>query len=144
MKDEGYQFKYLMQCALFLSFPKFCYWFLKKKLGEGKLDTPDYVRRVGTMYQNLNTQKKSVYLFTAFFLMRRFIHAYSTIFFGELYLNLYTNFFSSLFILKFYFDQQPLLDNFSNKTEIFNELFVFLSNYFLIVLSDLIPDVEYR
>ena len=57
MKDEGCQFKYLMQCALFLSFPKFCYWFIKKKLKEGKLDTPDYIKRVGTLYQNLHTGK---------------------------------------------------------------------------------------
>ena len=144
IKDDGHRLQLWMQCAMFVCFPIYCLWFLNKHFGKGKLSTPSYIMRYGTMYQNLNTRKRTVYLYTCFFLCRRFIHAFSTVFFQNLYLNLYTNFFSCLFLLKFYLDYRPMVDNFSNRIELFNELFVLLSNYFIIILSDFVPQIEFR
>lgn len=81
-------------------------------------------------------------MFTAFFLLRRFIHAYATVFAKDLYVDLYVNFFSSLYLLRFYLEQKPLQDRLSNRVEILNELFVFTSNYFIIVLPNFLPDIE--
>lgn len=100
--------------------------------------------KYGTMYQNIDTKKESVYMFTSLFLLRRFIHAFSTVFFGNksLVVSTYFNTFSSLYLISFYLKYKPLKDKTSNRVELFNEMVIFFSNYCFILLTDFVPEVE--
>lgn len=84
-------------------------------------------------------------MFTTFFCIRRFIVAMSTVFLvrqliSQIYLNTYT----SLSLLFFYFQVRPMATRQQNKIELLNETFTMFSNYFLILFSDFILELEVR
>jgi hypothetical protein len=52
--------------------------------------------------------------------------------------------FASLLIIKFFIDEKPMEQRLQNRIEKLNETFTLFTNYFMILFTDLIPDVELR
>jgi hypothetical protein len=59
-------------------------------------------------------------------------------------INIYINIYSSLYIIRFYFNKKPMLTPSLNKIELLNEIFQLFSNYFMFLFTDFIGDVEFR
>jgi hypothetical protein len=71
--------------------------------------------------------------------------AFSTVLLDQtLVINLYVNMFTSLTVIKFYYDFSPLSTPWQNRIEKTNEAFLLFSHYCLILFTDFIPDVEFR
>ena len=79
------------------------------------------------------------------FCIRRLLVGLFTIFSEKpLVINIYINIYSSLYIIRFYFDKKPMLTPTLNKIELLNEIFQLFSNYFMFLFTDFIGDVEFR
>lgn len=78
------------------------------------------------------------------FFIRRLLVAFATIGWAStLILEIYTNVFSSLLLLKFYIESYPMESRHQNYFEIFNEIFTLFSHYLLIIFTDFVS-VESR
>ena len=79
------------------------------------------------------------------FCVRRLLVALFTVFSKKpLVINIYIIIYTSLFIIRFYFDKKPMLTSTLNKIELLNEIFQLFSNYFMFLFTDFIGDVEFR
>ena len=77
--------------------------------------------------------------------IRRLFIAFSTIF-GNKYLiiDIYIDFFSTLYVIKFFFDHSPMSSSLLNGSELFNDCSLLLITYSMFLFTDFIPDVELR
>ena len=87
---------------------------------------------------------KAFYMFTTFFCLRRIAVAFTTIFAKQLIVQIYVNVFASLLMLGFFINMRPMEERLQNRIETANEVFTLFSNYFMIMFTDFIPDLEYR
>ena len=87
---------------------------------------------------------RSFYMHTTFFCLRRIVVAFATVYFSKLVGQIYVNVFASIFIIKFFVDEKPMEQRLQNKIEQLNESFTLFSNYFMILFTDLIPNIELR
>ena len=96
-------FMSMFKLVLLVSLPFISFVFIQNN--KEKLADPDFQRRYGTLYQNLNVNSDSVYWFNFYFCLRRFIIGAFTIFMNDVNIvNIYIDIFTSLFMIRFIFD----------------------------------------
>lgn len=99
----------------------------------------------GTLYQSMDPLKTAVYQMTTIFCVRRLMVSFITVYFeSPLVVPIYINIYSSLWIIKFYFNKMPMLTRSLNKIELLNEIFQLFSNYFMFLFTEFIGDMEAR
>ena len=97
--------------------------FLKKKFNKDAGYMDDFNSAYGTLYQSVDPHRKSVYLMNTVFCIRRLLVAMFTVYVNSpLIVNIYINIYSSLWIIWFYFEHQPMLTKTLNRIELVNEI----------------------
>ena len=134
-----------MKLLVLVGLPVFSFKHLKKNFNRIVGYQDEFELAFGTLYQGADPCRTSSYQMNTIFCVRRLFVALFTIFYrGPLVVNLYVNIYSSLWIIKFYFKRKPMKTPTLNKIEILNEIFYLFCNYFMIIFTDFIPDVEFR
>jgi hypothetical protein len=134
--DMSILIEFIKACIL-VALPLFSWVYLRRKFE--CLSKVDFKARFGTLYQNVSPFKKSVYMYSTFFFLRRLAVAFSTtVWANTLILQIYTTVFGSLFVLMFYIEWRPMESTYENRLEVFNEGFTLFSNYFLIIFTDFV------
>lgn len=128
---------------LLVSLPIFSYLYLKKN--NDRLDDEAFENSYGTLYQNLDRDRSSVYKMTSLFCIRRICIAISTIFLNKSVLfNFSINLVFSMYLMKYLCDNKPLNRKLMNRLELLNECFTFVLFYFMLLFTDFVSNVEIR
>lgn len=104
--------------------------------------------KFGSIYEGLNTKSKSALIYNVIFVMRRIHLAVLALFIIDDEYSIFqvmNLIFQSLFMLIYLCLVRPFEDNLANNLEIFNEIFVLIASYHLLLFTDHIddPDLQY-
>jgi hypothetical protein len=117
--------------------------FLKRNLED--IDDEGFVKKYSSLYTNMDTEKRSVYLYTCMFCIKRFIIGFSTIFANHVvWINMVAYMVLSLATIAFFIRFKPMNSTALNKIELFNESFIYISSFFFLIYSDWFDDIEMR
>ena len=112
----------IVKALILFSLPLFSFFFLRKKFDK-KGYSDEFNTAYGTLYQSVDPYRKSVYQMNLIFCCRRLIVAFFTVYINSpLILNIYINIYSSLWIIKYYYQKKPMISNSLNRIEILNEI----------------------
>ena len=104
------------------------------------------MKKFGSLYLNLDTNKKYAVLFPFLFLIRRCLYAFSLAFFSSTnhLLQLAIQIYSSIALLGYILMIMPFEDPLLNYMELFNESSILATSYFLLAFTDFVPEAETR
>jgi hypothetical protein len=87
---------------------------------------------------------KSIIMITLF-IFRRLLFSLNVVFLSNSTVTqLFVQFFCCLLMLIFFIAVKPLNQPFLNRIEIFNELCLLITSYFLFLFTDFVPDIKTR
>ena len=112
------------------------------------LNEDDFSQKYGTLYRCQRTESihSSVQLwFTPIFLSKRFILALSTVLLSNFSLSQIAFYIGlSLYSMCFVSSVRPFSNPVLNRINFLNECFLLLTSYYLLFLTDIVPDMEMR
>jgi hypothetical protein len=109
------------------------------------INNESFIQKYSSLYTNLETDKKSLYIYTALFCIRRLILSFTTIFGNEIiWVNILAYMVLSIVTIAFYIHYKPMISPALNKIELFNECFIYICSYFFLIYSDWFEDIEFR
>ena len=109
------------------------------------LEDTDFRIKYGTLYQNLNPRKHTVYKMTTIFCLKRIIFSIVTAYLGSYIVpSIYCYTFIPLFSIGYNINNKPLNTKAFNFMENVNELFILINAYFLAMFNEWICDPNTR
>lgn len=112
------------------------------------LNDEPFQQRFGTLYQRQRTNVKGndVQLwFTPVFLSKRLILAATTVYLGMFPLSQISFYIgTALYSMCFVSSVRPFESKLLNRVNFLNECMLLLTSYFLLILTDIVPDLELR
>ena len=106
-----------------LALPVFSFVYLKKKFDLNLGYDLKFKIAFGTLFQGVDEYKPSVYQMNTLFCLRRLLVAFFTVYLNSpLIINIFINIYSSLWIIKFYFQKTPMSNGRMNNIELLNEI----------------------
>ena len=128
---------HFLKISTIIGLPLFAFIYLY--LNQASLDNPTFRLKFETLYANLNTGKKSVYLNTFFFGLRRIVLGFASIFLSQhLIVICYFYIYTSVCQLSFQLHFKPQLKSMMNLMDNLNELFILFTSYFIIMFSEIV------
>ena len=132
--------------GVLLAFPIFIIWLLYYYYD--KLNEKEMKVKIGTLYSKIKLHSELTSLpftSTSYFLFRRFLIAVTTVllqYFRLMQIAAYMT--QSMLALTFTLTVQPYEVPLFNRLEIFNEFFILITSYFMLLCLDLFYDVEMK
>lgn len=132
-----------MKIAIIGSFTLGTLYFLNSNLNI--LDAKKLHKKFSTLYHNQVTHKKVAFKIMAIFFVRRLTLAVFTVWLNDhVIASLLVYFYFSIYIAGIGIHDRPLNDRWNNLLENFNESFIILSGYFIMMFSEWVGDVYVR
>ena len=130
----------ILQIFIFIALPFVSIIFLKKK----KPKLTKLVDKYGSLFLNIKIEKnisdRPLWNITFFFLRRIIVTACTVFFIKQVFIQIWAINIISLGLLVFYIGQQPFTSRFVFNLEVLNELFIYISSFFLMCFTDFVPN----
>lgn len=102
---------------------------------QSRLKRPEYVQRLGSVYDGLKTESKMALLYNVLFLSRRLMFSYIVVFVDYPVLQIQMLFYQSILMIMYLMYFRPFELNELNNIEIFNELTILISAYHMLLFT---------
>ena len=128
---------------MILGLPAFSFFYIRRNRASASDQT--FRKKFETLYQNVKPENVGVFIHSTLFCVKRLAIALATVFanqFTVLMIFIYSN--GSLVSFIYVSNFKPMASRFLNRIELFNEAFIILSSYWLILFSDFVADINLR
>lgn len=109
------------------------------------MEKPRFIKKYGTLYQNVATDSWPLQLHTSIFCTKRILIAVVTCFLpNSAIVDVSTYIWVSLASISYVVLMKPLVTKMLNQIEVFNELAILVTGYFMMCFTKWIPDINFR